>query len=179
MSTIIVTVTHTPLWVWPLLVFLIVRGLQMTRRREVTTRSLWLPPLIGIVLAVHRLSPDVPTTMIGLLTGIALGSLAVAILRPARHTRRLANGRLELAGDWMSLLLFMVLFGVNYAHGVLEAMAPSLVTTWPVSLGVSLTTGFVMTYLILRSLCHWAVARRYYRTARPPQTARTSPQGRS
>lgn len=170
MSTIIDTLTHTPLWVWPLLVYLIARGLKMTHPREVTTRSLWLSPLIAMVLAAHRLHPDIPVAMIGLSTGTALGGLAVVLLRPARCTRRLSNGKLELAGEWTSLILFMALFGVNYAHGVLEALAPALVIAWPVTLGTSLITGFVMAYLILRSFCYWKMAQRDSGTARiPPQ----------
>jgi hypothetical protein len=126
MSLLTGIVTRTPFWVWPLLAFLIFRGLKRTRTAPATPASLMIMPVIVAGLCISRavLSGFNSSTILTMLAGIILGLVAASLLRPARDVTHTDDGRLVIQGEWVSLPLYMAIFGVNYAGAVLHAIAP-------------------------------------------------------
>lgn len=121
-------VAGTPVWVWPLLLYVLYVGWSASRDRVVPLWRLLVMPVVFAVLAVSNLLSAGPSGF-GLLA-FAAGAVggagvgwAVAARRPAR---RLPDGRLALRGDWLPLLLVVAIFSVRYATGVVTALDPSL-----------------------------------------------------
>jgi len=121
-------VTGTPLWVWPLLLYVLYVGWAATRDRTVALWRLLVMPAIIAALGLWNLlsAPVSAAGLAALGAGAMLGAiigLRVAARRPAI---RLPDGRLALAGDWLPLLLFLAIFAVRYATGAAVAIDPSL-----------------------------------------------------
>lgn len=129
---ILAILSHTPMWVWPLLAFLIFRGLQATRTRQTPLWRALVLPLVMFGLSVF-----------GLLQGLsahalasALGALALLVgawlgfhgPSTRRITVDVARQRLILPGSWQPLLLTLAVFALKYSAAVLLAMHPALAT---------------------------------------------------
>ena len=104
-------VTHTPVWVWVLFIFLISRGIKARRPATVTLERLAIIPGIFLIwdiydLIVYRaLTPGtVALWTAGILAGAALGYVRQA--------------------DYTALPFMMLAFGVKYVLGVMSAVSP-------------------------------------------------------
>lgn len=132
---------NIPLWVWPLFVLLLVVGLRASKTRRAPLALILALPLLG-VLSLRALSalPD-PTTVwslwpLGLLTGTLLGYRL--------QTRWLISRQgawVHLRGEWLTLIVTMVIFWSNFATGMARAMAPALVASTPFQAGLALLLG--------------------------------------
>lgn len=122
-------VANTPLWVWPLMAFVLWLGLQGLRARVVPWWRLAILPLVGLATSlggiVQSTDPAAAATGWGLALlaclplGWALGQKRPVRLRPE-------DGRLEIAGGWFVLLFGVSIFAVRYAMGVLFGVLPAL-----------------------------------------------------
>jgi hypothetical protein len=121
-------VANTPLWVWPVMVFVIGLGCYGLRPRTVPPWRLGILPLVGLG---SSLAGIIQSAQPGLaLAGWSLALLAVAPLGYGigrrRSVRLLDDRRFEIAGGWFMLLFGLSIFAVRYALGVLCGVAPAL-----------------------------------------------------
>lgn len=126
---IIGIVTHTPLWVWPLLAFLLYRGWQAGCDREVPLLKALAMPVVMLGLSLS-----------GLLLGFGahpanalLGAAAMLVAgffsfhsRSAAIRVDAARHRIALRGSWQPLLLTLGIFAVKYSAAVTLALHPQL-----------------------------------------------------
>ncbi|BCH28020.1 DUF6622 family protein [Mesorhizobium sp. L-8-3] len=126
--TIVGIVTLTPLWVWPLLLYVLYAGWKATRDRVVTPWRPLVMPAVAAGLALQELiSPGLSLAgLAAFAVGAAGGSVAGLVLGRRRPAERRGDGRLALKGDWVPLLLLLGIFGLRYAIGVALAIHPSL-----------------------------------------------------
>ncbi len=115
-----------PLWIWPLLFLLIALGLHCSRRREMSILPYFLMPLIALtnmptLLAQHSAELALMSWGFSYLAGISGGFWVQGRWIIARR-----GLRAEVAGEWLSLTVMMLLFWANFANGALAAVAPEL-----------------------------------------------------
>lgn len=117
-------INGAPIWVWPLLVGLIFLGLRATQSRTTPYMPTYFYWLLGIlpINAVNSFSPA-PIIWIAFVAFYLLGAgLAFQFQRRIIVTK--AAGRMTLKGEWVTLIVFMTVFWMNFAGGVVEAISP-------------------------------------------------------
>ncbi len=121
-------VTHTPVWVWVLFIFLISRGIKARQPTTVTLERLAVIPAIFLIwdiydLVVYRtLTPEtVILWTAGIFAGAALGYF---LIKQAVITRADAPRSLFRQADYTALPFMMLAFGVKYVLGVMSAVSP-------------------------------------------------------
>ncbi|MCO6188069.1 DUF6622 family protein [Rhizobium sp. L1K21] len=154
MQFLVGIVTHTPIWVWAILAALVYRGWTMTRDRVIHPISLMLIPAIFILLdAVQLIARQAGNeTLLLTLIGILSGLWAVVFLKPARNTQRLADGKLAIEGEWISICIFLAVFSGNYIAGVLAVINPAVATN--AQLAAALFNGFSVGFMTSRAIAH-------------------------
>jgi hypothetical protein len=120
--------THTPVWVWVLLAFLIIVGLAATRSGETTLPKLAvLPSVFGgwaisnLVRATGLTLPVLGLWAAGLAVGTAVG-YAMEDRTQVRVDR--AARKLYLPGSWLPLMVTLIIFAFNYGLGYTAARWP-------------------------------------------------------
>lgn len=128
-------ISNIPLWVWPLFVLLLVVGLRATRPRRAPLALIMALPLLG-VLSLRALaalpSPQIVWSLwaLGLLIGVLLGYRLQARWLIARQ-----GAWVQLRGEWLTLVVMMVIFWSNFTLGMATAIAPGVIAL-PVIQGV-------------------------------------------
>ncbi|HZX84721.1 MAG TPA: hypothetical protein VFF19_14225 [Reyranella sp.] len=122
-------VVNTPLWVWPLLLFVLWLGWRGLKPRVISPARLAILPLIGLGTSLAGVAQS-------LQPGLALAGWAVALLVAfplgwtigMRRAVRLRpeDGQLEVAGGWFALGFGISIFAVRYTLGVLSGVMPGL-----------------------------------------------------
>jgi hypothetical protein len=122
-------VVNTPLWVWPLMLFVLWQGWRGLRPGVTPPARLAILPLIGVVTSLAGVAQSVQpglafagwaaALLIALPLGWTIGTRRVVRLRPE-------DGRLEMAGGWFALGFGVSIFAVRYALGVLFGVMPAL-----------------------------------------------------
>ena len=124
--TIAIVVIHTPVWVWVLYGLLLFLGLQRTRDSTVSLVRVLILPLAVTGLAIASLIGAGLSALPVMLFGLGIGSLAGLQLERDGATRRLADGRVWLRGEWVSLVQIVVVLVFRYAMNVVPIFAPML-----------------------------------------------------
>src|SRR3981189_3154581 len=113
-------VANTPLWVWPLMVFILWLGVQGLRPRVIPAWRLAILPIVGLTTSLGGIAQSVDPAAAA--TGWGLALLAFLPLgwafgqdRPVRL--RPEDGKLEIAGGWFALGFGVAIFAVRYAMG--------------------------------------------------------------
>ncbi|MEQ9695682.1 hypothetical protein [Shimia sp. SDUM112013] len=138
----VISILHgAPFWVWPVLALLVWLGLRATRVRSVASWSLYVLPLAGLLSlnAVHGLNVGVAVWAVfggGYLSGALFGRRYQAGLVLEK-----SGGVVRLAGEWMTLLVLMIVFWVNFAGGVAQAIAPVVYASFGFKLGFAAIAG--------------------------------------
>lgn len=122
--------SHTPLWVWAILVFLISRGVQASRDRELPLRSAFILPLVMLALALQGIANAfgiAAATLLPWAIGALIGA-AFAWSRGKGASLRVAPDRSSvfMRGSWAPLALMMAIFLTKYAVAVTLAIQPAL-----------------------------------------------------
>jgi hypothetical protein len=121
--------THTPLFVWAILAFLVVRGVLATREREANLRKLFIIPAVMLALALQDIA-----MRFGLM-GPALAAWGAGMLATALpiwflgRTRIVAGatpGSLRLRGSWAPLCVMLAVFAIKYTAIVATVLHPQL-----------------------------------------------------
>jgi len=130
MPSIDTILTHTPIWVYALFVFLVSRGLKALKPGEVTLTKLAIVPILLTVWSVHDLvriygisatsvTPWAGAACIGALIGwLLIHSKVVKIDR--------VRGVIARPADVTVLPLVLLTFAIKYALGVVGVVAPEL-----------------------------------------------------
>jgi hypothetical protein len=153
-------VSHTPLYVWALLAFLLYRGWLASKDRETTLQKVALIPLVMVGLALS-----------GMHTGGALGegvwavwalgaaasAAAIWMLSTSEVVVNRAAGTVCQRGSWMPLGLMVGIFVTKYTVAVASAMHPELAQSLVFATTVTLLFG-VFNGLFLGRLARYAAA---------------------
>ncbi|NYE60745.1 hypothetical protein FHW58_001897 [Duganella sp. 1224] len=153
-------ISHTPVYVWALLAFLIYRGWLASQDRDTSLLKVALIPLVMLGLAVSGLHGDGPLGQ-GVWAVWAVGAAASAAALWTLATGAIAvdraAGTLRQRGSWMPLCLMMAIFATKYAVAVLSALHPEVAHSLPFAASVTLLYG-VFNGLFLGRLARYAAA---------------------
>ena len=153
-------VSHTPVYVWALLAFLIYRGWLASQDRETSLRKVALIPLVMVGLSVTSINGNGPLGD-GVWGLWALGAVAsaAAIWQFSRREIMVnrAAGTVLQRGSWMPLALMVAIFVTKYTVAVMSAMHPELPHSVPFAASVALLYG-VFNGLFLGRLARYAAA---------------------
>lgn len=121
--------THTPLFVWAILAFLILRGVLATRDRDIEPRKLFIIPAVMLAMTLQDLLLRWGFGVLPLLAW-AGGALCVTLTMLASSRPRvvagMAPGRLLLRGSCAPLAMMLVVFVAKYAAIVSSVLHPEL-----------------------------------------------------
>ena len=122
-------ISHTPVYVWALLAFLIYRGVMAAKDRELPLAKLFIIPVVMLVISLTSMNGH------GLLGagvwGVWLAGMLAAVLLTwaAGGGGMVVNrdaGTIALRGSWMPLLLMIAIFVTKYTVAVVSAMHPEM-----------------------------------------------------
>ncbi|WP_211453842.1 DUF6622 family protein [Collimonas antrihumi] len=123
-------ISHTPLWVWALLAFLIYRGILASVDRELTLKKLSIIPLVMLALSWQGVSTvfgvTPPPMLCWLLAATVAASLNWRLFRKDRVIAYPERGVVFQRGSWLPLILMMGIFLTKYTVGVTLAIHPAL-----------------------------------------------------
>lgn len=117
-------ITGAPFWVWPVLALLVWFGLKATKERVVPTWLIYVTPLAGVLSlnAVYGLGAGLGVWLVfgvAYLLGAHLGRKYQADIVLSKE-----GGQATLAGEWLTFVVLMVVFWMNFAGGVALAISP-------------------------------------------------------
>jgi hypothetical protein len=119
--------TGAPLWVWPLLAYVIWVGLRATRPRTVTPMELLALPLVFAGLVVLRAAtaanplPALAAGAVGGLIGVGVG---LVLAGRSGATRDPATGRVRVPGTPFVLVTSLAFFALQWAAAYYQARHP-------------------------------------------------------
>lgn len=121
--------THTPLYVWAILAFLVYRGMAAMRDRDMEVRKLAMIPAVMLVLSLQDISAK-----FGLggwaLAAWAVAAAGVALAAGLAGSERIAAsavpGHVRVRGSRLPLVMMMAVFFTKYAASVAVSVAPQL-----------------------------------------------------
>lgn len=120
-------ITHTPVYVWAILAFILVRGMVASRDRDIAVNKLWIIPLVMLGLSLQDIGAKFGFGALPL-AAWAVGAAATIglVLRLGRV--RMAPGKeagsVHVRGSWAPLALMMAVFCTKYAASVAVAVLP-------------------------------------------------------
>ena len=117
---------NAPIWVWPLLLVLIGVGVMSSRERSTKSWVLYVLPVLGI-LAINAVARLPAQNWIWGVFGLAYLCGAYGGFRfQQRIVLDKSAGSVRLAGEWLTLLVLMVIFSMNFAAGMTADVSPDL-----------------------------------------------------
>lgn len=121
--------SHTPLYVWAILGFLVYRGVLASRTREVTLRKLSIVPLVMLALSltgvIGSFGLDGAAPFAWLVGAVAGGTLAWSLTDTRKLNAYTDRGSVQRPGSWLPLMLMMAIFCMKYAVAVSLSMVPA------------------------------------------------------
>ncbi|QPC89898.1 DUF6622 family protein [Mesorhizobium sp. INR15] len=146
--------SHTPLWVWPLILYGLFIGWNRTRDRVVSPLRLFVMPVIIAGLALHNLASSGMSAagLLGFVCGTIAGTLAGIAVARRRPARLLADGKLALSGDWLPLVIIVAIIVIRYAEGVAVGIDPALAQETGFVLASAILSGFLAAMMVARSI---------------------------
>ncbi|AXA91738.1 DUF6622 family protein [Massilia sp. YMA4] len=160
-------VSHTPLYVWAILAFLVNRGVAASRERTTTLRTATIVALVMAGLALQEIGRRfglTPASASAWLAGAAVGAaIAWQLGAQAIVAVERAAGTVTQRGSWLPLVSMLGVFCGRYALAVVAAMAPA----WQNHALFAMTAGMALGLLnglllgrVLRCLQAWRLAPR-------------------
>ncbi|MGB7193165.1 MAG: DUF6622 family protein [Collimonas pratensis] len=123
-------ISHTPLWVWALLAFLVYRGVLASVDRELTLKKLAIIPLVMLALSWQGVSTVFGILALPMLCWLLAAAVAATLtwrlFRKDRVSAYPERGVVFQRGSWLPLMLMMGIFLTKYTVGVTLAMHPAL-----------------------------------------------------
>lgn len=135
---IIQILAHTPIWVYPLFLLLLVFGFIQTRTRNVRRIPALLLPASMSALSLAGIISSFGLTTIPLAAwGTAL-TMATAVgytfFRDTRLHSNATDGTFLMPGSWVPLVVMMAIFFTKYLYAVMNAFNPEIFST-PIFIG--------------------------------------------
>jgi hypothetical protein len=117
--------THTPLYVWAILVFLVYRGVVALRERETTLRKLFIIPVVMLALSLQDIAAKFGAAFLPL-SAWAGAALVVALLVWKFSGAGISPGAgsVRVHGSRAPLAMMMAIFLTKYATAVTLAIQP-------------------------------------------------------
>jgi hypothetical protein len=157
-------VTHTPTWVFALLIALVALGVSQLRTRRVGTRRLLLTPLPLVALSMAGIASIAAAQPLAVPIWLAAAIATAAAIRasspPAGTAYDAAARQFTLPGSATPLLLILGIFLVKYAAGVIGAMDPELARQAGFALPLSAVYGTLSGAIVGRMLRLWRLTGR-------------------
>ncbi len=122
--------THIPVWVFPLFLYIAYMSLRATRGRVASLPRLLMVPALFIVWGVsgllsrHQIDLPLGSTWVAA-AGLGAG-LALTIGKPIVLGVDRERGLLRLAGSWAPFVRVMAIFIAKFTLGAMNAMRPDL-----------------------------------------------------
>lgn len=117
-----------PLWVWPLMFFLIGYGIRASRDRDTSVIPVYVVPTLGFITlntVVHMSGgPSVWTIYAVAYIAAAVGGY----LMQGRWLVSKAGRHVTLRGEWVTMVVVMTLFWGNFGWGVTKVINPEVVS---------------------------------------------------
>ena len=149
-------ISHTPLYVWAILAFLVHRGVAASRERTMSLRAVAIIPLVMMGLALQEIDRRFG------LAGVPFAAWAAGVTAGAMLAWHLAAGTvtgLDRAagtvtqrGSWLPLALMLAVFGTRYVLAAAGAIQPSLQHSAMFAMTASLLLGLLNGLLAGRPL---------------------------
>lgn len=159
--------THTPLYVWAILAFLLWRGAVEMRDRTLTLRRMLVLPLAMLGLSLHDMTLKFDLGVVLLLAWSA-GCAVAALLAWKFGRTRIAPGsapdRILVGGSVMPLVLMLAIFMTKYITSVVLVIQPHLARQLPVAAAICLVFG-LFNGLLLGRLARMVGVLRFSSTA--------------
>lgn len=147
-------VSHTPIWVWPVLLYVLTMTLRATRVRTASLgRLLAIPALFifwGLSGLLSRQSIGLGLGLDWLAAAACGAGLAFFVGKPVLLDADRDTRRVTLAGSWAPFIRVTAIFTAKYALGVTMAVRPDLRDT--LSWADAAVSGFSVGYFLF-----WAV----------------------
>jgi hypothetical protein len=150
----IAIITHTPLWVFALLLVLIALGVQSLRDRTVSLPRLLIVPAVFIVWGLLNFATRAAASSLLAADWLVAGAIGVAL---AWHLSFLDSVQIDAAtrgvtvpGSRAPLVRNLSIFLAKYAAGVGVALAPAAaaqIALWDVAVS-GLSAGYFITWLL-------------------------------
>ncbi|MDR3470325.1 MAG: hypothetical protein P4M09_01305 [Devosia sp.] len=155
-------VSHTPLWVWAVLVVLVGFGWRRTREREIGLPGLLLFPIVIVALSLSNLAgAGLPiASFAGLAIGGMLGVALGLTLERRNAPTPLGGGRLRLRGEWTSLAVVLAVFLTRYVRTVVGITHPLLAASEVFGLVTAGLSALFSLMLVTRTLLRLRIALR-------------------
>lgn len=149
--------SHTPAWVFGLLLGLMVLGLQQTRNRQV---KLWLAYLLPVGMVILSLVGVTSNFGVQLLTislwmaGLCSVALVGYQLLPVKSLRYLTeSNRFYIPGSWVPLFVILAIFFTKYVVAVLYALGNPITEQAAFMPVLCVVYGGFSGYFVARALC--------------------------
>jgi hypothetical protein len=159
-AMLIQILTHTPLYVWAILAFLLWRGVAEMRDRELTLRRMLILPLVMLGLSLNDMALKFDMGM-ELVTAWVIGCAAAMLLAWRFGRTRIAAGTAPdcvlVRGSVMPLILMLAIFLTKYITSVVLVIQPQLAHQLAVAGAICLVFG-VFNGLLLGRLARMAGA---------------------
>ncbi|MCX5773481.1 MAG: hypothetical protein NTX05_02600 [Fusobacteria bacterium] len=111
-------ITHVPLWVWLILVFVVFRGVKAMQTRIVPMRKLIIMPILMLYISIDNIH-NFPGFAIGAVIGVIVGYILFSrIEMRVDRSHRLV----EVQGSVTTLILVLTTFIVKFGLGIYMAM---------------------------------------------------------
>src|SRR5439155_17071000 len=150
---------HTPLWVFPLLAYLVWLGIKAMRPRTTTIWRSLIVPAVFIVWGLSRLlsRSDYAWPLVSWL-GAAAALLVVGLLTARPLDLDHTTGEIKRPGSWVPLIRNVTVFALQYTVAVVAAVDPHDATTVAI-IGRAISGG-TTGYFLGRTI---ALLRQYFR----------------
>lgn len=149
--------THTPPWVFGLLLVLIVLGLQQARNRQVKLWLAYLLPTGMVILSLVGVVSNFGAQVIALclwLSGLALMAVLGYQLFAIKDIRyHVESNKFYIPGSRVPLLVMLAIFFTKYAAAVLYALHNPLTAQVAFMPVLCFTYGLFSGYFVARALC--------------------------
>jgi len=145
--------THTPMYVWAILAFLIVRGVIALRTREVAVNKLFIIPIVMAVLSLVDVAAKFGLGGLGFAMWMATALVTVALLARfggARVAPTGTPGRVTVRGSAFPLVLMMSIFVTKYVSSIAVVLKPQLRADAGFTIVVCMLFGLFTGYFIGR-----------------------------
>ncbi|WP_248752182.1 DUF6622 family protein [Pseudomonas sp. MWU15-20650] len=147
-------ITHTPHWVFALLIVLCLFGALQTRTRRVRPAITLLLPVGMLILSMAGVLQYTSHWRAGLaywMLGLAISATTLSrLMSPHFVSLDTHDNRLTVQGSWLPLLVILGIFVTRYALGVAHAMHVPALGVWAVQMAVSGTLGVWSGYFAWR-----------------------------
>jgi len=120
-------VTHTPIYVWAILAFLVHRGMIAMRDRDVELRKLCIIPVVMLLLSLQDIAARFGLDGIALgawVAGVAIAVPPVLLFGASRIAAGSAPGTVRVRGSRVPLAMMMAVFFTKYTASVMLAVFP-------------------------------------------------------